>query len=147
MDNKYYTPSIEEFHVGFEYEYYDVIQDKWIITTIKTYDDMYECPNDMSIDGNICAKYIRVKYLDKDDIESLGFYEAKLKDSNDIVYLKDVNQGFNTGYTVALSINHNSFVTISYKSFSSYMNKEYSIDVIIKNKSELAKLLKQLNIQ
>ena len=27
MDAKYYTPTIEEFHVGFEYEYF--IMDNW----------------------------------------------------------------------------------------------------------------------
>lgn len=147
MDNKYYTPSIEEFHIGFTFEVDDLSDDMlsrvWRKGEILLSDYMYIADMLKWIkDGEL-----RVKYLDKDDIESLGFYEAKLKDSNNVVYLKDVNQGFNTGYTVALSINHNSFVTISYKSFSSYMNKEYSIDVIIKNKSELTRLLKQLNIQ
>ena len=143
---KYYTPSIEEFHVGFEYEVLSSpSEDKWKKCKIRP----KSCRLQQIVDfgGTVGLNDFRVKYLDKDDIESLGFYETKLKDSNEVVYLKDVNQGFNTGYTVALSINHNSFVTISYKSFSSYMNKEYSIDVIIKNKSELARLLKQLNIQ
>lgn len=27
MENKYYTPTIEEFHVGFEYEYRNTVRD------------------------------------------------------------------------------------------------------------------------
>ena len=29
MENKYYTPSIEEFHVGFECEYKEINSEEW----------------------------------------------------------------------------------------------------------------------
>jgi hypothetical protein len=43
MTDKYYTPEISEFHVGFEYE------------------------------------YVRVKHLDREDIESLGWVQNEFK--------------------------------------------------------------------
>lgn len=79
MENKYYTPEIEEFHIGFEYEIYS---DK-----IATYpiNGSYEQTNfhrhkydtkDIRLSQlgtRIFEKKVRVKYLDKEDIESLGF--------------------------------------------------------------------------
>ena len=67
---KYYTPTIEEFHVGFEYEinnpchqgdtYYEeeVISRTNIESVLKNWKHFQE---------------YRVKYLDQEDIESLGF--------------------------------------------------------------------------
>ena len=63
--NKYYTPSIEEFHVGFECEI--KIGDHW--KNIKAIEDIEE----MLIYGIPKPNNSRVKYLDKDDIESLGW--------------------------------------------------------------------------
>ena len=65
-EKKYYTPSIEEFHVGFEYEIsYDgetyqskVVDDSDELHRIKT---------------AIESLWVRVKHLDREDIESLGW--------------------------------------------------------------------------
>ena len=99
-DLKYYTPSIEEFHVGFEYEYRNhdgtvknnTVLNYWNKSTISDLNELSYVERGLQTPNNT-----RVKYLDKDDIKSLGFCEAKLKDSNNVVYLKDVNQGFNNG--------------------------------------------------
>ena len=68
MDNKYYIPSIEEFHVGFEYE---------ILTNYTKENEKWEFVNNPftieRLEIFIENKHVRVKYLDKDDIESLGF--------------------------------------------------------------------------
>jgi len=65
-EKKYYTPSIEEFHVGFEYEIsYDgetyqskVVDDSDELHRIKT---------------AIESLWVRVKHLDREDIKSLGW--------------------------------------------------------------------------
>ena len=77
MENKYYTPEIEEFCVGFEYESriagYD---DEWTKeTTYAMFRDGWESNID-----DVLAMYkdggdeFRVKHLDSSDIESLGFH-------------------------------------------------------------------------
>tara|TARA_R110000764_G_scaffold234790_6_gene328888 strand:- start:199 stop:606 length:408 start_codon:yes stop_codon:yes gene_type:complete len=70
MENKYYTPEIEEFHVGFEYEF----------RTLKGWDKEVMSWNDYpSYAGDYIGEAIketdgiRVKYLDQEDIESFGF--------------------------------------------------------------------------
>jgi hypothetical protein len=69
-DAKYYVPSIEEFHVGFEYEF----------RTLKAWEKKEVDWNDFpSYAGDYIgeaiseAEGIRVKYLDSEDIKSLGF--------------------------------------------------------------------------
>ena len=65
---KYYTPTIEEFHIGFEYEI-STREGAWLKDTYMcnskvgvTFDDMPEL-----------AKISRVKLLDRSDIEDLGW--------------------------------------------------------------------------
>ena len=88
---KYYTPEIEEFHVGFEYESYETIYthewdkgtDKWINRVVKDANQVHMNGEPKAIyhinmlnngepikDWN---KTIRVKHLDREDIESLGW--------------------------------------------------------------------------
>jgi hypothetical protein len=70
-ESKYYTPNIEEFHVGFEYE--SLYNDNWEKNTItkqvvSSFDDLIDDFNYYSV---------RVKYLDSSDIEDLGFIDAE----------------------------------------------------------------------
>jgi len=120
--NKYYTPDISEFHIGFEYEFQNTSRYAWKPNVI---DESNITPVIKDIQrGNTDYNY-RVKYLDVADIESLGFkqyYEQyQFIKGNAIIVLK------------------------SDKSIliESGMNKFYGK---IKNKSELKKLLIQLNI-
>ena len=71
--SKYYTPKIEEFHVGFEYEWYLEFKNNWVKSK-------YEATDFLDHDG-ICffddyKTRVRVKYLDQEDIDSLGFEET-----------------------------------------------------------------------
>jgi hypothetical protein len=72
MENKYYTPAIEEFHVGFEYEI--LHNNEWKKTSVFNNscggDIIFEIKNMGHWD--VVSKP-RVKYLDKEDIESLGW--------------------------------------------------------------------------
>jgi len=141
MENKYYTPEIEikkyyqpdisEFHVGFEYEYEDINQGgastswyKGIIEPKQAYiiDQIYRDED----------REYRVKYLDKEDIESLGF----IKES---IYSHKLNQDY--------YIEYNSEKPIHTDSIEIKNNQNTLFSGYIKNKSELKKLLKQLNIK
>lgn len=74
MENKYYTPELSEFCIGFEYEYLASTQNtEWEKITASWEDldiafDEYE----HEYDGKFHELY-RVKYLDQQDIEECGF--------------------------------------------------------------------------
>lgn len=91
--DKYYTPTIEEFHVGFEYEIIDLSSnnyqedeskckwDKKIIEESNFYSSYKENSLFESVLSYLDKNRIRVKYLDKQDIESLGFkFLTKVKE-------------------------------------------------------------------
>lgn len=136
--NKYYTPSIEEFHVGFLFQ--QKISDAG--------DDLYDWDNMfMTTDFPEDVNLTRVKYLDKEDIESLGWlYGGKSPEE----YL-----GFNakvddTIYHLAIRETHvhiNKAVPGERLDMGTSMRNSTLFNGRIKNKSELKRLMKQLDIQ
>jgi len=143
MEAKYYTPEIEEFHVGFEYEYksdtYMPVLDKTKGLWAK---EIYsgsclmdgESEND-DIESLIKEKNIRVKHLDRKDVEKFGL-KLKIWDNGSGYFTKD-NYTFGI-YSTGL------FCTISQNDFG---NNIMRFSGEIKNKSELKKLMKMLNIE
>lgn len=155
MKNKYYTPEIEEFHVGFEYEkakvgIFDNIilkPEKWKKESIEinTFDEicMYN-----ELVGNI-----RVKYLDEDHILDLGFEKefstrSEILDASCNVYISTEKNLMLAHYP---SINK---VTIATRDFSKSEKllktnwDDRQINLIqVKNKSELKKILKMLDCE
>jgi hypothetical protein len=135
-ENKYYTPSIDEFHVGFKYQELDS-NDVWVDKVFYS----------LLLDFNI--NYVRVKYLDKEDIESLGFKYVKNNenifsgDGKSILFKYNVDQY--SKYEL-LMFEKNNQVWINLVHEPTKMVIPY-FKGIIKNKSELKKLMKQLNIQ
>jgi len=135
---KYYTPSIEEFHVGFEYEELigvDNEQEDWSCKSFnpKNYIDRY---GEYTFDETPLSDWIRVKYLDKEDIESLGFiYDI---DRDDFNYKGDeyIRLGFNES-------DHSLMIWNGLDWDDQYI----WFDGFIKNKFELKTLLQQLNIK
>lgn len=140
MKELYYTPDIEEFHVGFEFE----MDDTWggwkkLILTEK----LLKSPSVGLGSGNERAPYYwktRVKYLDEKDIESFGF---------DCVS----NRGMAENYGGLFVVASNVFKQMDIELRCWYTNHRVNIshnrtifDGTIKNKSELKKLLTQLNI-
>lgn len=125
MENKYYTPDISEFHIGFEYEWkpkdeddYGYVKDKYCIQD--QFDEMY-------INNEID---FRVKYLTKEDIESLGFEQQSLQYQYKKDWYRLINRREENQYIIE--------------------DGRYQDQIFvgtIKNKSELKRLLKQLNIQ
>jgi hypothetical protein len=129
MENKYYTPTIEEFYVGFQFEYNSEIFEDWKKCDNASSEDCYHAIQDIS--QSLETKY-RVKYLDKDDIESLGFKEVEFG-----IYIKD-----KTKYDKYTFDARSSKVSIR----NSIYNECWFWGTI-KNKSELVRLLKQLDIE
>lgn len=100
-EKRYYTPNNEEFHVGFEYEI--LHEGKWE----KTFVTKHTIGNDLVITIKNGSKYSkeesrRVKFLDKEDIESCGFIfnEEKSEISSynsykkENIYLNHINNSY-----------------------------------------------------
>jgi len=129
MKDKYYTPEIEEFHVGFEYEFYG--HNGWSNSVYGGF-----LPRPMS--HYLEVKEARVKHLDGADIESLGFYLQYPESKNSGYIDRDIYEDGCCG----IDLMGDSRVGIT-----RYNYPNTSVVVLtIKNKSELKRLLKQLGI-
>lgn len=132
MENKYYTPTIEEFHVGFEYYLKDIngnpLESKQVLKS-----------NLMILD----IKQTLVKYLDQSDIESLGWKEDSRFLGTKAVMLN------NDRYKII----RKDIIWDLYKNGEYYgiccntTNPTHIFYGTIKNKSEFKKLMQQLNIK
>jgi len=78
---KYYTPTIEEFHVGFEYEAMSKYTDSGMLNIqAEDPEEWYKFTFPDPYVGYMLPKLfrhcnLRVKYLSQEDIESLGFLD------------------------------------------------------------------------
>lgn len=144
MNNKekYYKPSIEEFNIGFEYEkeeyqYYDLnICNTYWEKEIFDIDDRLE--NTLE---DLLFNKIRVKYLDREDIESLGW--KQLFDSREHgEYKKELKNNRRCHIRV-----NEKFIWIGLGTNGlDFERYDTVFKGTIKNKSELKVLLKQLGI-
>lgn len=140
MNNKYYTPSIEEFHIGFEFQ-------KWQVH------DLYYQTLIMQADINLTfieerLQEIRVKYLDTEDIESLGFTKnisGEIPSHSNYYKLNDNKIIQITEYWSHEKLRRSNLIRIYTGVQHQYPYSEVFRGEI-KNKSELKRLLKQLNI-
>jgi hypothetical protein len=128
--NKYYTPEISEFHVGFEFEK-EWVDGSWSKETLEV-DDLKDIEEEM-------LPITRVKFLDKEDIESLGFIETN--------YLE------NTDYCITFEkVNKYSISEITYWYKDNYIeiykaqDSDTQFQGNIRNKSELKKILALLKM-
>ena len=150
---KYYTPTIDEFHVGFEYEFLN--GDKWEKDEITTKDfsnelaGEYENWFDEILKG---IRDVRVKYLDEEDIKSLGFAPMKsIKNYQENFMMTDIYRSLNEEVGGIMWINARILYNpdihkiIIYGEFTG-CEEERFFEGTIKNKSELKKILEQLNI-
>lgn len=169
--DKYYIPSIEEFYAGFEYEEKVIIYtDKgWFthkglgwekrVFSSTNYMENYYLSERVKL--GLVGKYnttIRVKYLDKDDLEELGFTQVPV-DNLYIGHFKQLYSKYginkeNKQYGVSIffdNIVDNNYIkiysAIAPEAVHGHLeNSHCSFRGCIKNKSELIKLLKQLGI-
>jgi len=154
--DKYYFPDLSEFHEGLRCE----IRDPWerneedrqwepYVFTFNTHDDM---PHEYDTGFE---KY-RVKYLDRADIEELGWELIKEEDSpftgkksSVLTYQMNKEIGFNTGSNYYLYFRTDGItpsLTIKEETYGSWSTYSYEMNFVIKNYGELKTLMKQLNI-
>lgn len=177
--NKYYTPNVEEFYIGFEYQIKD--------PAVRDWDKEFACKEDFlghdiscnpgdyykinfgwvnkifQINDSISKddiNYIqinnilepkltdfRVKYLDQEDIESLGFIlKGKSIDlwfERKKIYLRD--DGHHLQNIKLQYGKHDQRLKITFHYTAG--EEQIHFEGTIKNKSELKKLLKQLGIE
>jgi hypothetical protein len=141
MENKYYTPSIEEFHVGFLFETYVDRFDEWKQNSVHNIYDFQSVFN-----GSFNPRFIRVKYLNEQDIESLGFRQTQ-----EIPHWFELKSKIQPGsyrliYTY-LEVGEEVLTGVSIIYFKGDYADPIVRGITIKNKSELKRLLAQLNIE
>lgn len=126
IDKKFYVPEIEEFHVGFEYEFRTL--EGWKKKTM-SWNDYPSYAGDYIGEAIKETDGIRVKYLDREDIESLGF--KYIGGESPMCFVKD---------------NVNIDLFNSRSMFVYYLRTQKLFEGTIKNKSELKRVLKMLGI-
>ena len=141
-ENKYYTPSVEEFHVGFEFEFHSS-KSEWknFIFNLDRADHVLQNVRDN-------PELFRIKYLDKGGIESLNFknYSGYKHGIINFTYksVYDYGGGYLT-YNLETKVLKLEIVKDRHDNQGESL-AEKLFDGIIKNKSELIKLMKQLQI-
>ena len=140
-ENKYYTPSIEEFRVGFEYQLNHsgnkVLDEQKVWKT-----EELSLENLNYLFNRVISNSIRVKYLDREDIETLGF-----KASDNGGYVINLSNK-----TIRMWPSNSSQAMEVYENptfgdtFKEMWPMPYLFKGTIKNKSELQVLMRQLNI-
>ncbi len=143
--SKYYTPSIEEFYVGFEYEIlsnegFQEDDGDWNSFSFGTESDVYDFGMSdwpEALKYHIDEKQVRVKYLDRQDIEELGWKMIKGREY----------QMFSNPKYAEWRLRIYTDVTISIRFYHPDDSKgELHFHGTIKNKSELKRLMQQLGI-
>jgi len=135
MDNKYYTPKIEEFHVGFEYERYDFVNwNKGILTIEDLFSGSME--HGSALVSAIGCGHIRVKYLDIEDCVSLGWTHNR----HDFEHIMG---NYFTKDDYSFSIKDDCPLSIQQRYGDSC---KFLFNGTVKNKSELKRLMEQLGI-
>lgn len=128
--NKYYTPTIEEFHVGFEYEYRNHFGKNAFKWTKEIFTNQ--------INKDLLKTDIRVKYLDSEDFQELnvslvGRTSSKYVQEHFTLPGKSVR-----GENIDLLYNYVSKWMLIYTPSGNYFAG------YVKNKSELKRILKQI---
>jgi hypothetical protein len=127
MDNKYYTPTIEEFHIGFEYELQAYDTKEWEYYQIEDKHDLFDA----------CTEITRVKCLDQSDIESFGFVHKQYAGDGKYVLNFECREWH-------LNFWHNSSNPLIEIGRDGYDDGFFGK---CKNKSELKRIINQLDIK
>lgn len=142
--SKYYVPKIEELHYGFDYEHLPMrylwylqgcgLKDEWIEETFYGGSGNDGESEVHEIERLIEDKAIRIKHLDRSDLESLGWKNTSLAKSKETQY-------YNIG---EISLHHNGDIIVIHE-------KECEWDSCIfrgtiRNRSELKRILAQIGV-
>lgn len=143
----YYIPDLSEFHIDFEYEFdyttlldYEVKGRTWGKVTLT--ENILEIGQDGDIEDENPfykpMKCFRVKYLDKEDIESLGFKSVNIDYKvHDIFILNN--------FKLYLS-NKDAFNICKFVTIETINKSRIRFHGLVQNKSELKKLLIQIGV-
>lgn len=143
---KYYTPIIDEFYVGFEYQSHEFSRDE-----LGVKENNYDLWVDNVVDLNKlnfistyphCVYGLRIKYLNKEDIESLGF---KLFNGLDVFEIDIEKYRKRDNLKCHIILRDTILILIGDKE-TPWSDWNVIFTGIIRNKSELVTLLKQLEI-
>ena len=138
--NKYYTPELSEFHVGFEFEETPFIGGYKLISNPIWHKVIYQITEKAplsTIESMIQFNHARVKYLNKEDIESL---------------CNEFNYKFINTYKGPQGIERYDIVDSNGTILMEYITRcmtNFSIgniNITIRNKSELKVLFQQIKI-
>lgn len=136
-ENKYYTPSIEELHIGFEYE---------MRTEDTEGNTVYEKNTIHEGFGNVMRELIRircirVKYLDKQDVEECGWKKsAEQKELYSINWIENADEKKNCIWMA--KVNENKYQITDCRHTWHFV----LFAGTIKNKSELKRIMKMICI-
>lgn len=142
---KYYTPESWEFHIGFEYERKVETGDLEDIWVSRIFPEDGLCTG--TIDkpelvelyyNNFTKEDTRVKHLDQEDVESLGFKYVKQGCSEDSKIFRN-----NVGAGIEIYFREDGSMLISHET----RRTSVLFEGTVKNKSEFSRLLRQLGIK
>ena len=136
--NKYYKPELNDLCMGLFYERQNR-KGEWIERIINDVSDFRETAED------ICDNVVRVKYLSKEDIESLGWIERSQEYEDNFTDLD--YKYFTNNNIMRLRLYSDGRVHIHNTHGIARGQKTTWFMGILKNKSELIKILKQTDIQ
>lgn len=161
MEAKYYTPEIESFYVGFEYEsiyllkefedidFKNMVENEDFVwkKCIWSKKDEFKTHFNIVNDEIEVPESIRVKILDREDIESLNFPHIG-KTTSDLKK-RDVFQVLTTKKRFIIKVDFDiSHIEIIIENEIYEPNMNYRVFYgTVKNKSELKRLMTQLGIQ
>lgn len=139
MEAKYYTPKIEEFHVGFSFEFKhrDYPYSGWIKYDTPEFNwELEDCP----IGKKDLSEY-RVKYLDESDIVAEGW--EKISEG-----VFSIRNSSNISVIMSLGIGKENWIILEKSSYEGGQEEEYRKFVgTIRNKSELKKVMEMVGIK
>lgn len=144
MKELYYIHEVEEFHIGFEFEEHGYNGNT---PNVMTWNPIIIKSKNWIITNEYVLTRTRVKYLDKEDIESLGFnhvYEDATLSQFEGNFVNEVT-GEKEKNVILIKFKDDLCVSAKVR-IHDMLDKEVNC-LIIKNKSELKKLLNQLGIK
>jgi hypothetical protein len=133
-ESKYYTPTIDQFRVGFRYELGELMEDNsknWHKRVFSTADDQMSLG---AIENLIKGGYIRVKVLDEADIMECGWELTKKYFAND----------------GAVFYENNDHVLLIDRGWVSIFNRHNELDIFkgkVRNYNELKDVMRMLEIE
>ncbi len=143
--DKYYEPIIEEFHVGFEYEYLNP-NGQWVNHILGSspiiHNELDQFKDDLM---KLAHAVTRVKYLDKEGIESLK-WNTTSSETNYRHFINRTKSEFDTPQIVLECIDLHEHIYDIFNLINEGGKRFIVFRGQIKNKGELKVLMKQLNI-